>query len=93
VRLWHALKSKKWHKDSKFAEYIGCSKEFLLKHLESQFQSGMTWENYGNKLGQWSIDHKIPLFRATSKEEMYKLCHYTNLQPLWAQENSRKSNL
>lgn len=87
-RLRQCLKKKFWLKRSKFAEYIGCSKDELIKYLESLFTEGMTWENQG----QWHIDHIIPLSSATSEEEMYKLCHYTNLQPLWALDNIKKSN-
>ncbi len=29
---------------------------------------------------------------ATTEEELYKLCHFTNLQPLWAEENLSKGN-
>jgi len=43
----------------------------------------MSWDNYG----EWHIDHIIPLCSATTVEELEKLCHYTNLQPLWAEEN------
>jgi hypothetical protein len=49
----------------------------------------MTWENYG-KYG-WHVDHKIPLFAGKGdKEEIIKLCHYTNLQPLWHDDNYKK---
>lgn len=87
-RLRQCLKKKFWLKRSKFAEYIGCTKDELIKYLESKFTEGMTWENQG----KWHIDHIIPLSSATSEEEMYKLCHYTNLQPLWAIDNIKKSN-
>jgi len=69
-------------------EIIGCPPKFLKEHLEKQFVSGMTWENRG----KWHIDHIIPLSSAKTEEELYKLCHYTNLQPLWAEDNLRKSN-
>jgi hypothetical protein len=71
-------------------EIIGCSPDVLRKHLEKKFTDGMSWDNHG--LFGWHIDHIIPLSSAKTKEELYKLCHYSNLQPLWAKENLRKSN-
>ena len=50
----------------------------------------MTFDNHG--LHGWHIDHITPLSTATTEEEIIKLCHYTNLQPLWAEDNLAKSN-
>ena len=65
---------------------MGCSYEFLKEHLEKQFVDGMSWENRS----EWHIDHIIPLSSAKNEDEIYKLCHYTNLQPLWAIDNIKK---
>jgi hypothetical protein len=67
---------------------VGCSPEFLKEYLEKKFKNGMSWENQG----KWHIDHIMPLSSAKTEEEIYELCHYTNLQPLWAEDNLRKSN-
>lgn len=95
TRLGIALKQKALTKNSKLFEYLGCSIEVLVVHLEKQFQSGMSWNNYGRwhpTLDKWNIDHITPLSIAKTEEELYKLCHYTNLQPLWARENSSKKD-
>ena len=89
-RIWSALKANKWHKTAHFKDYIGCTQEELKIHLEKQFKPGMTWENH-SKIG-WHADHIIPLESASTVEELYKLCHYTNLQPLWATDNFHKSD-
>lgn len=77
---------------------LGCSVKELKQHLESQFYSHpetgetMTWDNYSLK--GWHIDHVKPLasFDLSNREQFLKVCHYTNLQSLWAEENLRKSN-
>jgi len=84
-RLYYAMKKKFWKKDTKFFDYIGCSLEELKTHIETQFLSGMSWE-----LRNFDIDHIVPLVSAKTEEEMYKLCHYTNLKPMWPIDNRSK---
>lgn len=71
---------------------LGCSIDELKMHLESKFQSGMGWNNYGPK--GWHIDHIKPFksFDLTNEQELKKACHYTNLQPLWAKDNWSKGS-
>ena len=89
TRLWYAMKGKK--RTCKFDEYIGCTRSFLVKYIESKWRSGMTWDNYG--VGGWEIDHIEPLYKfdLTEKEELLKACCYTNLQPLWKEDHKRKT--
>lgn len=67
---------------------IGCSIEDLRAHIESQFQPGMTWENYG----KWHVDHIRPCvsFNLLDPMQQQECFHYTNLQPLWAEDNIKK---
>lgn len=71
---------------------IGCSREELRAHLESQFKDGMSWENYGRN--GWHVDHKHPVsrFDLTNPDQQRACFHWTNLQPLWAIDNIRKGN-
>jgi isocitrate lyase len=71
---------------------VGCSVSELKKHIENQFEQGMTWNNWTPQ--GWHIDHIIPIssFDLSKKEEQEKCFHYSNLQPLWAEDNFRKSN-
>ena len=69
---------------------LGCSWEHFKNHLESKFQEGMTWNNYAHD--GWHIDHIIPISSAKTEEDIIRLSHYTNLQPLWAKDNLIKSN-
>lgn len=69
---------------------LGCSVKELIIYLESKFQPGMTWNNYG----KWHIDHIKPLanYDLTDSIILKELCNYKNLQPLWAIDNLRKTN-
>ena len=87
-RINHFLKTVNTPKKGSTFDIVGCTPQFLKEHLEMNFKEGMTWENYG--LYGWHIDHIIPLSSAQNEGEIYELCHYTNLQPLWAKENLSK---
>ena len=77
-------------KTCKTEQYVCCTYQELLDHLESQFEEGMTWENQG----EWHIDHMKAQsrFDPTIEEEAFKCWHYTNLQPMWAEINIKYSN-
>jgi hypothetical protein len=81
---------KKLKKANKTKNLIGISLDELRSYLESKFQSGMNWENYGHK--GWHIDHIIPCvsFDLSDPEQQKKCFHYTNLQPLWWFDNLKK---
>jgi hypothetical protein len=89
TRINHALKGKV-KKSNKTKELIGISIEELIKYIESKFKKGMSWE----KRHLIHIDHIKPCasFDLTDIEQQKKCFHYTNLQPLWALDNLRKSN-
>lgn len=69
---------------------LGCSISEFKAYIETLFREGMSWENYG----EWQIDHILPLskFDLMDRNQFLKACYYTNLQPLWAEDNRRKSN-
>lgn len=87
-RTYNAFKYKGWKKNSKTQEMLGASYDVVKTHIERQFTKGMTWDNHG----EWHIDHIYPLSKAKDEEHLRKLCHYTNLQPLWASDNISKSD-
>lgn len=73
---------------------LGCPIEEFKQYIESLFQPGMTWENWGKVPGKWQLDHKEPLasFDLTDRTQLLKACHYTNLQPLWYKDNLYKGD-
>lgn len=86
-RLNDVLKNKK---SGSAVKDLGCTLDELKLHIESQWQKGMNWNNHSPK--GWHIDHIIPLssFDLTDRQQFLKACHYTNLQPLWWEENLTK---
>ena len=88
IRLLQAIKGTV--KTGSAVKSLGCTVDYARQHIESQFKKGMHWENHG----KWHIDHKTPLswFDLSNPEELEKACHYSNLQPLWREENISKGN-
>src|SRR6185369_5813664 len=76
-------------KSAKTKDLVGCPIEDLWKRLASQFRPGMTPENYGSV---WHVDHKRPCasFDFSNPEHQRQCFHYSNLQPLFIEENRAK---
>jgi len=70
---------------------LGCTKAEFLKHIESQFEAGMTWDNRGVGEGKWNFDHVIPCcyFDLTDPNQEAECSHHTNVRPLWSKDNMR----
>lgn len=68
-------------------DLLCCDYLFFKSHMEEQFEEGMDWLNHG----EWHIDHKVPLNEGKTVDEIIKLNHYSNLQPLWSSDNLSKS--
>ena len=71
-------------------QLLGCSFAEFKYFLECQFSSGMTWENYGE---YWHVDHIVPVaaFDLSDSDQVRRCFHFSNLRPLRALENLRKS--
>lgn len=75
-------------------ELLGCSREYLVQHLQSKFTEGMSLDNYGKGDGKWHVDHIIPppYFDLTDPEQQRICFHYSNLRPMWGGPNIAKSS-
>lgn len=97
--ILHAFKNKGYVKNSKAAQILGCSFEAFKTHIETQFEDWMNWDNYGLYNGTknfgWDLDHIIPVSSAKTEEDIIKLNHYINFQPLCSYVNRyvKKNNL
>ena len=89
ARIKQFIRHSGYRKTSKTFEMIGCTPEQLVEHLHK------TWyDNYGTEYNgePVHIDHIIPLSSAKTEEDVYRLCHYTNLQYLKPEDNLAKSD-
>jgi hypothetical protein len=77
-----------WNKKTKTENILGCTIEEFRCYIEIKFTKKMTFENYG----EWHLDHIIPISSAQTEEDIIRLNHYTNFQPLWAKDNLSKGN-
>lgn len=87
-RMNTALRNHGTKRDYPMEKLLGCTVAELMDYLSKRFQSGMTWDNHG----QWHIDHIKPCaaFDLTDKEQQMMCFHFTNLQPLWSEDNLAK---
>lgn len=87
ARLNQAIR--KCYKAGSAINDLGCSVEEFKSYITTLFKEGMRWENYG----EWHLDHVKPLcsFDLTKRDEFVKAVHYTNYQPLWAEDNWSKN--
>lgn len=85
-----SFKRKNCIKPKKTEEILGCSMSEFKEYILNKCPDGVTLENFG--LYEYHIDHIIPLATATSLDDIIRLCHHTNLQPLWCKDNLKKSN-
>jgi len=79
-------------KPSRTEQILGCTFEHFKEYIEQQFEPWMNWNNQGGQIiteinTNWDIDHKIPISSAKTKEDVIKLSHYTNFQPLCSYHN------
>jgi DNA-binding transcriptional ArsR family regulator len=91
ARLWIAINRRGGKKNHSILKIVGCDLDYLIAHLERQFAKGMNWDNYGSV---WHVDHIVPCayFDLTRYEEQCRCFHFTNLRPLWAEQNIREGN-
>lgn len=105
TRLRHALRSRLYKAVSRALggravkadttmALVGCTPAELMRHLESQFQPGMGWHNWGRGEGKWHIDHVVPLSRMNLESAVHQRMAfaYKNLRPMWGEANMSKSN-
>jgi hypothetical protein len=92
--IYNSFNNKNFIKTNITHEILGCSFEEFKQHLESLWEPWMNWDNYGNPKDAivepnktWDIDHIIPLATAKTEDDVYRLNHYTNLQPLCSYVN------
>ena len=78
------------NKSDKTIKLLGLNFKEFKEYFEKLFKKGMNWENHG----EWHIDHIIPCakFDLTNPKQQKVCFNYKNLQPLWAEENLKKSD-
>lgn len=89
--IHRGFRRSRFNKNSKTIEILGCTYKEFRERLELKFEPWMTWDNYGKYNGEneygWDLDHIIPVSSATTEDELIKLNHYINFQPLCSHIN------
>jgi hypothetical protein len=87
ARINESIRLYGYTKKSSIYEILGCDWDEFNRHIEAQFPKGMNWQNRD----KWHVDHIIPICSAKSEHELLSLNHFTNLRPIWAEENRKKN--
>lgn len=86
----HSFKRLRKNKSTNTQNLLGCTWEEAKSHFEKLFTEGMSWENHGKGPGKWNVDHIRPVCD-WKEDELHLMNHITNLQPLWEEDNLKKS--
>lgn len=90
--IYQVLKENNVHKNGHYFEVLQYTPNELISHLENQFKDRMTWDNYGD----WHVDHILPIsihnIQEIGDDEFMKCWSLGNLQPMWGEDNIKKSN-
>jgi hypothetical protein len=91
-RINVVIRRQKTIKAGRTMELIGCTLEHLRSHIESQFTEGMSWDAFNR--GEIHLDHRRPCrsYDLTDPVQQRECFHFSNLQPLWAVDNMKKSD-
>lgn len=78
-------------KSASTIKLLGCTISSFMLYIESKFEPGMSWANYGRA---WEIDHELPcaMFDLSNPEHQKRCFHFSNLQPMFSDENRLKSD-
>jgi|688.fasta_scaffold196934_5 hypothetical protein len=90
-RIRSICKKKGLKKTINFDKIFGIDRDGFRIYMESKFYGGITWENYSKKQKKWEVDHVIALKNIQTFEDLIRLCHYTNIQPLLIEDHKNKS--
>jgi len=90
--IYQRVGAKNTTSQSRFREVVGCSIDVFCQWLEAHFEPWMTWSNYGQGDGKWSIDHTRPCasFDLTNYDQVKECFHYSNMLPMCWRKNLEK---
>ncbi len=91
--LYQGLRRQSVSKTSSVVKLLGCSIKDFVIYIESKFDVGMNWQNWGNGEGRWHLDHIVPvsIFDLSKRSHQERCFHFSNYQPLWASDNLKKN--
>lgn len=90
-RLTQAVRNN--YKSGSAVKDLGCSIGYFRQYIESLWEPGMTWENWGNGPERWQIDHieALCLFYLSDPNQVQLACNFKNLKPIWHKDHVEKT--